>query len=96
MDNYRVDEKEKLLALLCEEIEQRLIAEQAGDLIEFAKLYYSSASLIDLNEWKLEDLYGSTLACWQFIQCRKREQAKVRVFNPDYEQHGWRAHHEKR
>ncbi|WP_339892311.1 NAD-glutamate dehydrogenase [Neptuniibacter pectenicola] len=93
MDNYRVDEKDKLLELLCGEIKNRLIAERAGDLIEFAKLYYSSASLIDLKEWKLEDLYGSTLACWQFIQVRKREQAKVRVFNPDYEQHGWQSTH---
>lgn len=93
MNNYRVDDKENLLALLCEEIEKRLIAEQAEGLIEFAKLYYSSAPLIDLNEWKLEDLYGSTLACWQFIQCRIRAQAKVRVFNPDYEQHGWQSTH---
>lgn len=93
MDYYGSEEKENILALLCQEIESRLAKERAVDLTQFAQLYYSSASLTDLKEWKLEDLYGSTLACWQFIQVRKREQAKVRVFNPDYEQHGWQSTH---
>jgi glutamate dehydrogenase len=93
MDSFGLEEKENILSLLCQEIEKRLAAERAEDLIQFAQLYYSSASLVDLKEWKLEDLYGSTLACWQFIQVRNRVQAKVRVFNPDYEQHGWQSTH---
>lgn len=93
MDNFKSDEKANILTLLDEKIESKLTDQRAKDLTDFAQLYYSSASLADLKEWKIEDLYGSTLACRSFIQLRKREQAKVRVFNPDYEQHGWQSTH---
>jgi len=93
MDSFAQDEKTNLLAALCQELTKRLPANKADAVIEFATLYYSSASLADLLEWNLEDLYGSTIACWQFLQQRKPEQVKVRVFNPDYEQHGWQSTH---
>ncbi|WP_299181837.1 NAD-glutamate dehydrogenase [uncultured Neptuniibacter sp.] len=93
MERYGLDEKENLLTSLCQELTNRLPEKRAAALTEFATFYYSSVSVTDLMEWKLEDLYGSTLACWQFIQQRKREAAKVRVFNPDYEQHGWQSTH---
>lgn len=93
MEHYGHEEKQSFLKALCKELGDKLPEERASTLIEFANLYYASASAGDLLEWKLEDLYGSTLACWQFIQERKREQVKVRVFNPDYEQHGWQSTH---
>ncbi|EAR59826.1 NAD-glutamate dehydrogenase [Neptuniibacter caesariensis] len=93
MAKWDQDEKSSLLSALCNELQTRLPEDRAADLVEFATLYYASASEVDLLEWKLEDLYGSTIACWQFIQSRKRAQAKVRVFNPDYEQHGWQSTH---
>ncbi|WP_415894021.1 NAD-glutamate dehydrogenase [Neptuniibacter sp. PT8_73] len=93
MEYLGQDEKANLLKTLCQELEDRLPKERSEALVEFATLYYSSASLADLLEWKLEDLYGSTLACWQFLQERKAGQVKVRVFNPDYELHGWQSTH---
>ena len=93
MVHYSLDDKDNILASLCQQIKTNLPENRATELIGFAEVYYASASVSDLMEWNLEDLYGSTLACWQFIQQRKREQPKIRVFNPDYEQHGWQSTH---
>ena len=93
MIKYGHEDKSGMLDALHREITERLPTERADVLNEFAALYYASASSVDLKEWKLEDLYGSTLACWQFLQQRTAGQPTVRVFNPDYEQHGWQSSH---
>lgn len=66
---------------------------QADVLQRFASLYFSGAPEEELMARAVEDLYGATISCWQFIQQRKAGQAKVRVFNPDYENHGWQSMH---
>jgi len=86
-------DKQSLLVNLKTEIERRLPPERQQQIIDFANIYYATAAVADLLEWNLDDLYGSTLLCWEFLQHRKPAQAKVRVFNPDYEQHGWQSTH---
>ncbi len=93
MPRYDSESKAQLLAQLREEIDERLPQAKAEELNTFASTYYSSASPADICEWRLDDLYGSTVACWQFLQQRKPQEAKVRVFNPDYEAHGWQSSH---
>ncbi|MFW1676167.1 NAD-glutamate dehydrogenase [Pontibacter sp. JAM-7] len=91
-DSQRSD-KQGLLESLTNEIQRRLPEERSTQLCEFANIYYATAALGDLLEWNLDDLYGSTLLCWEFLQRRTSEQVKIRVFNPDYEQHGWQSTH---
>ncbi|WP_027857208.1 NAD-glutamate dehydrogenase [Marinobacterium jannaschii] len=93
MYQYRSESKEALLAQLDEMIGERLPEERAAVLKRFASIYYRSAAAEDLAQWRLDDLYGSTLACWQFLQRRDPGNPRVRVFNPDYEQHGWQSTH---
>jgi len=87
-----IESKDVLLNRLYEEMRNRLEVTEADELIAFASNYYATLSQSDLAEWRLQDLYGSTLACWLFIQQYKGG-GKVRVFNPDYEQHGWQSTH---
>lgn len=93
MQRYKSAHKEALLQQLVEEIERRLPEDRAQELVEFSRYCLASASAFDLEEWRMEDLYGSLLAFWQFIQRRQPEEACVRVFNPDYERHGWQSTH---
>ena len=74
-------------------IKERNHNEQAAVLQRFADLYFSGAPADELMARSVEDVYGATLSCWQFIQQRKPHQPKVRVFNPDYENHGWQSIH---
>lgn len=74
-------------------IAERNEAEQAAVLQRFARIYFSSAAEDELMVRSVEDVYGATLSCWQFIQQRRSGEMKARVFNPDYENHGWQSVH---
>ncbi|MDK2777458.1 MAG: NAD-glutamate dehydrogenase [Pseudomonadota bacterium] len=74
-------------------IDERNDPTQAGLLQKFAAIYFSGVQEEELMSRAVEDVYGATLSCWQFIQQRREGEAKVRVFNPDYENHGWQSMH---
>ncbi|WP_430462681.1 NAD-glutamate dehydrogenase [Thalassolituus sp. LLYu03] len=74
-------------------ISERNAPDQAAVLQRFAALYFSGAPEEELMARAVEDVYGATLSCWQFVQQRKASEDKVRVFNPDYENHGWQSMH---
>ncbi len=74
-------------------IDDRNDKAQAQRIKLFAELYYAEAPVEDLNKRNPEDLYGATVSCWLFIQENNIGQPKVRVFNPDFEAHGWQSTH---
>ncbi|MBQ0791515.1 MAG: NAD-glutamate dehydrogenase, partial [Oleispira antarctica] len=74
-------------------IDERNDKAQAERIKLFAELYYDGAPSTDLNARNPEDLYGATVSCWLFIQKNNIAQPKVRVFNPDFEVHGWQSTH---
>ena len=78
---------------LGEELRKHTTDEQAKALRQFAQLYFSTAIRGELEGRKLSDLYGATLSCWGFIQQHYTLEPKIRVFNPDFEQHGWQSTH---
>jgi glutamate dehydrogenase len=78
------------------ELTARLSAAVPKDQVEsidkFSRLYYSTTPSEELDIRKIDDLYGATLACWNFIQ-NNNPKGKIRVFNPDFEEHGWQSTH---
>ena len=92
MSNSKPKTKPDLTALY-RLIDERNEKAQAERIKLFAQLYYADAPLADLNARNPEDLYGATVSCWLFIQKNNIEQPKVRVFNPDFETHGWQSTH---
>lgn len=82
-----------LLSPLTDLLQQRLSADMATQVTDFSSRYYQTATHEELNERSLDNLYGATLSCWQFLQNFTAEAPKVRLYNPDLEQHGWRAQH---
>ncbi|MFC0336176.1 glutamate dehydrogenase (NAD) [Kushneria avicenniae] len=88
------DNKEDFFKALEALLDERLAPEQARNISAFARHYYAGASHEDLRERHFEDLYGATLSTWFFLQQRERDgRPKVRVFNPEYEEHGWQSTH---
>ncbi|MBE9396798.1 NAD-glutamate dehydrogenase [Pontibacterium sp. N1Y112] len=82
-----------LLSPLTDLLQQRLSADMATQVTDFSSRYYQTATHEELNERSLDNLYGATLSCWQFLQNFNADAPKVRLYNPDLEQHGWRAQH---
>ena len=89
----RLCDSSALLSPLTELFQQRLSAEMATQVTDFAGHYYQTATHEELSERSLDNLYGATLSCWQFLQGFESAQPKLRLYNPDLEQHGWRAQH---
>lgn len=59
----------------------------------FAEHFFGIISLDELTQRRFADLVGSTVSSWQFVDQFDGGKPKVRVFNPDYEKHGWQSTH---
>lgn len=78
---------------IVEYMQKRLPAKQADLAAVFVKQFYTNVALEDLQEHELADLCGSALSFWNFIYQRKADELKIRIYNPQYEQHGWQSTH---
>ncbi|MGQ7248157.1 NAD-glutamate dehydrogenase [Halomonas sp. V046] len=87
------DSREDLLKQLEERLHGRLEQDKADQIGDFARLFYSTVPLEDLSERRLDDLYGATLSVWHFLQQFDLDTPKVRVLNPEFEEHGWQSTH---
>jgi len=82
-----------LIESVCARVRERLGEDEAPQAEEFVRQYYRRVPREDLAELEPLDLYGAALAHWGFARQRKPGTAHVRVYNPDFEQHGWQSAH---
>ncbi|WP_249977076.1 NAD-glutamate dehydrogenase [Vreelandella olivaria] len=87
------ESRQDLLKQLQERMEARLEPARAAEIEAFARHFYATVPLEDLVDRRLDDLYGATLSIWQFLQHHDPQSPKIRVFNPDFEEHGWQSTH---
>lgn len=92
MNNLLNKEVHPRVALLIERLMAEVPKKHADALAQFAKNYYAATPEQELEDRKIDDLYGATLACWNFMQ-KCPSHSKIRVFNPDFEEHGWQSTH---
>ena len=62
-------------------------------MLAFVDRYLGQVDPEDLADRSPDDLYGAALSHWNFAQKRERGHARVRVFNPTVEEHGWQSTH---
>ena len=77
---------------LIERLSQVAPKNQVRAIEQFTHIYYAATPAQELESRKVDDLYGATLACWSFLQ-KSSGPSKIRVFNPDFEEHGWQSTH---
>jgi glutamate dehydrogenase len=82
-----------LIESVCTRVRERLGADDAPQAEEFVRQYYRRVPPEDLAELDPLDLYGAVLAHWSLARQREPGEAKVRVYNPEFEQHGWQSPH---
>jgi glutamate dehydrogenase len=85
--------KQRLLDQQEAEIRQRLDADQAGGVVEFSRQYFQGFPADDLQGRQVSDLFGMAVGSWHFLQKHDAAKPQVRVFNPDYQRHGWQISH---
>ncbi len=77
--------KELIINAVIEKLQQKMRGEQAALCVEFTRQFFSTASLDDLRELTIDDLYGAAVNFWDFIKQRVPNEIKIRIYNPDTE-----------
>lgn len=92
--SYKFEEgKDAIVKSVVEKIKQTMTGEQTEFCAEFARQFYGTVALEDLLEWEVDDLYGAAVNFWSLICERAPHETKIRIYNPDYERHGWQTTH---
>ena len=92
MSRHTSEFKELIDAVLAE-VHEHVPAAQREVVETFVVQYYAGTAHEDLADRDVSDLYGAALAHWNFLRSRTKGSAKVRVYNPRLEQHGWQSTH---
>jgi glutamate dehydrogenase len=82
-----------LLTVVCSRVREQLPEEDASRAEAFVRQYYRWVAPEDLAERNPLDLYGLALAHFNLARLRPAGTTKVRVYNPQFEEHGWQSSH---
>jgi glutamate dehydrogenase len=74
-------------------VREKLPAHQAPQVEQFVRQYYGEVEPADLAARSVLDAYGAALAHWHYVRHRAPREAKVRVYTPQLEEHGWQSTH---
>jgi glutamate dehydrogenase len=88
-DQAKMERLEQVLAL----VREKVAAESRSAIETFVRAYYLQVDPEDLAQREAADLYGAALSHWNFARRREPGAARVRVFNPSVQEHGWRSTH---
>ena len=86
-------EKTERLAQVAAYLRARLEGAEAAQLGEFVTTFYARVPPEDVVATEVTTLYGAALSCLRFAATRRPGEARVRVYNPRLEEHGWKSTH---
>jgi glutamate dehydrogenase len=92
--SYKFEQgKKEIIDEVIKKINHGMTGEQKESCAEFAEQFYSTVALEDLLEWEIDDLYGAVVNFWALISERAPNETKIRIYNPEFERHGWQTTH---
>jgi glutamate dehydrogenase len=85
--------KDELLDRVVDRVREQMPDDRAAQAEEFARQYFAWIPREDLDGRSPIDLYGAAMSHFGFAYQRSPGEAKVRVYNPQFEEHGWQSTH---
>jgi glutamate dehydrogenase len=82
-----------LLEVVCSRVRAQLAEDDADRAEAFVRQYYRWVAPDDLADRNPLDVYGLALAHYNLARHRPAGSTKVRVYNPQFEEHGWQSTH---
>lgn len=79
----------RLLAGVTQVLQERAPEPHQQAVIELAKQIFSGQLAEDYGNRESSSLAASVMGSWAFIQQLDPDTPKVRIFNPDFQKHGW-------
>ncbi|NVK41029.1 MAG: NAD-glutamate dehydrogenase [Oceanospirillaceae bacterium] len=92
-DSGLPNNKEQLLTRFVESLDTGFPEREVAQISAFARQLFQVVPTGEMLQCAVEDLQGIALSAWQFVQQYDGRKPRVRVFNPDQEQHGWQSRH---
>ncbi len=87
------ERKRERIEAVVAEVRGKLAAHEAGLAEAFVRRYFRDVAPSDVLDREVLDLYGTALAHLRSAERREPGRAKVRVYNPHLQQHGWQSTH---
>ncbi|HEY1385368.1 MAG TPA: NAD-glutamate dehydrogenase, partial [Dongiaceae bacterium] len=85
--------KQQLMDQVLRFVGGRIEKARSAQVESFVRQFYANVPVADIAQDSPEDLFCAALSLWQFAHKRQPGTAKVRVFNPHQDEHGWRSSH---
>src|SRR5262245_26408721 len=85
--------KQQMMDQILRFVGGRIEKARAPQVETFVRQFYANVPIADIAQDPPEDLFCAALSLWQFAHKREPGVAKVRVFNPHQDEHGWRSNH---
>jgi len=85
--------RDEMIARIIQYVMEKLPGDESPIIKDFLKHYYMRVSPDDLGSRSILDLYGAVVSYWHFIYQRLPGEIKIRVYNPNLEEHGWQSPH---
>lgn len=89
INTVMTDSRQPFIERLAQTISEFHDDSQQQALTEFADLYFRRAALVEFQGRQYKDIYGFIAGWWQLISRFTGEQASIRVYNPNLDEHGW-------
>ncbi|MET0973132.1 MAG: NAD-glutamate dehydrogenase domain-containing protein, partial [Thermoleophilaceae bacterium] len=87
------DTDETLIDEVCSRVRELVADDGADDAEAFVRQFYRWVSPDDLVDRDALDLYGLAVGQLGFARERRPGETKIRVYNPQFETHGWQSTH---
>src|SRR3712207_3248039 len=85
--------KDELLDKVLARLREQMPEDQPPQAAQFARQYYGRIDAEDLQERSPIDVYGTAVSHWSVVGQRRPGKGKIRVCNPQFEEHGWQSPH---
>jgi len=73
--------------------DSRFTKQERAQIVQMLGFYYRHIPTADLGSSSIADLVGAVIAHWQLLKRRERDRPAVRIYNPNFEEHGWQSAH---
>jgi len=80
---------EEVLALVAD----RLPSDQVAQASEFVRQFFRDVDPDDVRGRDPIDLYGAAVSHWRFARRVDPDGSRLRIYNPDLDEHGWQSPH---
>lgn len=81
----------ELVEQILQQVDRRVVGAEKHQLRPFVQAFFSACPTAEMQSRDPRDVYATTYQLWRFVQTFDGTAAKISLFNPDFEQHGWQS-----